>query len=99
MHEPDYSWVDRELREIDRTPRRLSPPHKACRRHLKSLARLVFYVACDVHAETEADNQSGLAWALRSIADALGRVYGDEPSFEPPEREPYAPINFAYVST
>ena len=97
MHEPDYSWVDRELEEIH-APRTCSPPHKACKRHLKTLARLVFYVACDVHADTEADNQSGLAWALRSIADALGRVIGDEPSFEPPEREPYAPINFEYVS-
>ena len=97
MHEPDYSWVDRELEEI-RAPRKCSPPHKACKRHLKSLARLVFYVACDVHAETEADNQSGLAWALRSIAEALGRVSGDEPSFEPPEREPCVPMDFKYVS-
>ena len=97
MHEPDYSWVDRELEEI-RAPRKLSPPRKACKRHLKTLARLVFYVACDVHAETEADNQSGLAWALRSIADALGRVIGDEPSFEPPEREPCVPMDFEYVS-
>jgi hypothetical protein len=98
MHEPDYSWVDRELEEI-RAPRKCSPPHKACKRHLKTLARLVFYVACDVHADTEADNQSGLAWARRSIADALGRVIGDEPSFEPPEREPCVPTDFAYVST
>ena len=60
MHEPDYSWVDRELEEI-RAPRKLSPPSKACKRHLKTLARLVFYVACDVHADTEADDQSGLA--------------------------------------
>ena len=98
MHEPDYSWVDRELEEI-RAPRKLSPPHKACKRHLKTLARLVFYVACDVHADTEADNQSGLAWALRSIAVALGLFSGNKIDFDAPEREPGVPIDFAYVDT
>jgi len=92
--EPDYGWVDRELEEIYRDPERSSPLTKECEQHLRSLARLVLDVACDVRADAEAGD---LAGALRSIADAL-RIFGDESSFELPEQDPHVPTDFEYVS-